>query len=861
MSPVAEGPAETSGEVLDATPKSRRFGLASRLALAFAGAVLMIALAAFVAWRLLTGIGEQQKVLADHDLPRLSKAFRVADQSARIVAKAPEFVSIETEDERALVRGELDQLDVRLTLLIQEMKDAPARKNFSQDSLIETLFGWLGQADDKHLSDDESVADKNMLRTLDDFSWGMTATLDQLDELASERIALDISLRELSFDASHESRRMNRRLAVLRDDLFFFLQTGWSTLDDAAPAPEGERSSPAVTTLADTYSDIAVYATRAASVLTEAAGIPSPGILAPMHDRFDAAMENLRRANRSLSGTENALLLEKPIKGFDRLALGYNGVFATRQRLFAAREREQVLLTEAREIAISVAAAADALVKNAEGKAQAAADHSEHTVKLGVKVLLGLIALAAIAAFLIGWIYIGQGIVRRVQLLSAAMRRMAAGDMDTPAPVSGDDEITDMAESLEVFRQHAREVARLNTVEQLAEELQAQNEILEDTLTKLGLAEAETKALARFPEENPNPVLRLSSDRTVLYANSAARAVPGMTRPGMRAANEIGEAATQAFISGGSALITFETGARAFMLTAAAVPGENYINIYGREITEERRAQAQIMAQEKMASLGQLTAGIAHEIKNPLNFVNNFAKLSNELLEDLTAEVDRVKDAIEADAREEIVVIVEDLTLNLSRIEEHGRRADSIVRGMLDHSRKESGEAQEVDVNKLVSDFVDLAYHGLRGQDTSFNSAIDKTFDPDAGILEASAQDLSRVILNIANNAFQATHEYKQKEGDAYAPSLIVTTKSLGADGVEIRIRDNGPGMPDDVKSKIFEPFFTTKATGEGTGLGLSMTYDIVAQMHGGSLDVETALGEGACFIIRLPRKMPAQAV
>ncbi len=847
-------------EALTDAPKTRRFGLASRMALAFAGAVLMIALAAFVAWRLLTGIGEQQKVLADHDLPRLSKAFRVADQSARIVAKAPEFVSIETEDERAIVRGELDELDVKLTLLIQEMANAKPRKAVGAGGLMNTLFGWLGDEGVAVSADARTEADKRMLQTLDDFSWRMTATLDQLDDLASERILLDQTLAQLAFKASHQSRRMNRRLAALRDDLFFYLQTGWSTLDDAAPAPEGERTSPTLTTLAETYSDLAVYATRSASALTEAAGAPTPGLLAPMRDRFDAAMENLRRVNKDLSETEDPKLLLKPINGFAALADGYNGIFESRERFFAAREREQELLAEAREVAISVAGAADALVQDAEAAARAAADHAEHTVELGVKVLLGLIALAAIAAVLIGWIYIGRGIVKRVQLLSAAMRRMAAGDMDTPAPVSGDDEITDMAESLEVFRQHAREAARLNTVEQLAEELQAQNETLEDTLAKLEVAEAETKALARFPEENPNPVMRLSPDRTVLYANSAARAVPGMTRPGMRAAADIGQAASQAFISGGSALITFETGARAFALTAAAVPGENYINIYGREITEERRAQAQIMAQEKMASLGQLTAGIAHEIKNPLNFVNNFAKLSNELLEDLTAEVDRVKDAVDEDAREEIVAIVGDLTLNLTRIGEHGRRADSIVRGMLDHSRKESGEAQEVDVNKLVSDFVDLAYHGLRGQDTSFNSAIDKVLDADIGMIEASAQDLSRVILNIANNAFQATHAYKQKQGDTYAPSLTATTKSLGADGVEIRIQDNGPGMPDEVKAKIFEPFFTTKPTGEGTGLGLSMTYDVVAQMHGGSLEVETAPGEGACFIITLPRKMPAQA-
>jgi len=360
------------------------------------------------------------------------------------------------------------------------------------------------------------------------------------------------------------------------------------------------------------------------------------------------------------------------------------------------------------------------------------------------------------------------------------MRRMAGGDLDTPAPVSGADEITDMSESLEVFRRYAQDAQRLDVAEQLASELQSKNDELLDAMARAEEAEAETRALARFPEDNPNPVIRMSADRTVLYSNSAARAPEGMILPGMRAAEPIAEAAIQAFLNGRPVQVVYETGERAFLLTAAAVSGENYINIYGRAITEERKARAQIMAQEKMASLGQLTAGIAHEIKNPLNFVNNFSKLSTELMEDLLAEVDRAKANIDEDVREEIEAIVEDLTTNLTRIGEHGRRADSIVRGMLDHSRKESGDAQTIEINKLVSDFVDLAFHGLRGQDRSFNSAVEKEFDPEAGEIEVAAQDLSRVILNIANNAFQATHAHKQEQGDAYEPSFVARTRSLG---------------------------------------------------------------------------------
>ncbi|MDH3215362.1 MAG: ATP-binding protein [Candidatus Krumholzibacteria bacterium] len=265
------------------------------------------------------------------------------------------------------------------------------------------------------------------------------------------------------------------------------------------------------------------------------------------------------------------------------------------------------------------------------------------------------------------------------------------------------------------------------------------------------------------------------------------------------------------------------------------------------------RTQQQLIVQEKLASLGALTAGIAHEIKNPLNFVNNFAELSTELVHDLREDIDKHKDAIGADTRENIEDILRVLESNVTKINEHGKRADSIVRGMLLHSRGQKGDRQDTDVNGLLDEYVNLAYHGMRAVDAAFNIKIEKDYDSTIEKLEVIPQDLSRVFLNIINNACYATHEKKQKAKNEYSPTLSLRTRNLG-DKVEIRIRDNGPGIPREVRDKIFNPFFTTKPTGMGTGLGLSLSYDIIVQEHKGDLKVETEDGQFTEFVISLPK-------
>src|SRR5450631_1357138 len=274
-------------------------------------------------------------------------------------------------------------------------------------------------------------------------------------------------------------------------------------------------------------------------------------------------------------------------------------------------------------------------------------------------------------------------------------------------------------------------------------------------------------------------------------------------------------------------------------------------------LDELRTAQDRLVQTEKLASLGQLTAGIAHEIKNPLNFVNNFSALSAELIDELN---DVLKPAaLDDKMREEIDELTHMLKGNLEKVVQHGKRADSIVKNMLLHSREGSGEHRPVDINTIVEESLNLAYHGARAERSGFNITLRRDLDPEAGLIDLYPQEITRVFLNLISNGFYAATKRKEAGDETFEPTLSATTKSLG-NTVEIRIRDNGTGIPLEVKEKMFNPFFTTKPAGEGTGLGLSMSHDIVVKQHGGKIDVDTMPGVFTEFIITLPRTAAAQA-
>jgi signal transduction histidine kinase len=263
-----------------------------------------------------------------------------------------------------------------------------------------------------------------------------------------------------------------------------------------------------------------------------------------------------------------------------------------------------------------------------------------------------------------------------------------------------------------------------------------------------------------------------------------------------------------------------------------------------KTLTDLKQTQQQLVQSEKMASLGELTAGIAHEIQNPLNFVNNFSEVSVELIEEMYEELAK------GDLKE-AMAIAEDVKQNLDKITHHGKRADGIVKGMLQHSRSSSGQKEPTDINVLADEYLRLAYHGLRAKDKSFNATLKTDFEENIGNINIIPQDVGRVILNLIMNAFYVVGEKKKQLQDGFEPKISVSTKKINGK-VEIKVTDNGNGIPKKVLAKIFQPFFTTKPTGQGTGLGLSLSYDII-KAHRGEISVKSKVGEGTTFTITLP--------
>lgn len=407
-------------------------------------------------------------------------------------------------------------------------------------------------------------------------------------------------------------------------------------------------------------------------------------------------------------------------------------------------------------------------------------------------------------------------------------------------------------------------------------------------------AAEEIARLASFPRENPNPVMACGADGTLVYMNPATEELAARQGVETAALLPVHHAATaaQCIETGDGCEVEYTCGESTFLVRYHPVETSNLVHIYLRDISARKRAeqvlrdysatlerdvaertvelrrksddlqaaledlrntQDQLIMNEKMASLGGLTAGIAHEIKNPLNFVNNFAELSVEITDELEEELQARSANLPPEVRGLVEELLGGLRQNAQKIQEHGARADSIVQSMLLHSRGVAGVRSETDVNAMLDEYVRLAYHGMRGRDRLFNIAIEEDYAENLPLVEVVPQDVSRALLNILNNAcYAATHRVNPPPD--HQPALFVSSREAG-DSVEIRIRDNGDGIPPEDRDSIFVPFYTTKPAGEGTGLGLSISYDIIVQEHGGSLQVESEPGEFTEFVVRLPKQ------
>ena len=517
-------------------------------------------------------------------------------------------------------------------------------------------------------------------------------------------------------------------------------------------------------------------ANLAVLLLDEVLVLADRQFLTPLEERFQSAVRNFIQAYAKLPDSMQNDLLEENLTRLDEIGEGPEGVIKLRKEALLRLEQEQETLAQARTTSESLVSEVNNLVAQINEEAIQSSEASRVAAQTGIFLLILLNVFGTIGAFALGSFFVRRYLVRRLTGLASAMREMASGDLEVPVQVEGthivkpmkgsakyltrnikyliwNDEVTDMARALEVFRRYAHEVQRLNLVEKLAEELDAKNENLEQALENL------------------------------------------------------------------------------------------------------KAAQEQVIAEQKLSSLGQLTAGVAHEIKNPLNFVSNFANVSIEMADEID---DLMKKQDDLDL-EEIRSILDDLRTSLGKIKEHGKRADNIVRSMLEHSRSKEGEWRKTNLNALLKQYVELSYHALRAEDNSFNAEMKEDLDPNMEEIVVVPQDICRVFLNLVNNAFQAMNEKQKQVGSDYLPELSISSRQL-EDRVEFCIRDNGPGISDDMRDKIFEPFVTTKEPGKGTGLGLSLTTDILLR-HAGSIHVDTEVGHYTEMRILLPLEPPAEAL
>ena len=704
-----------------------RYQISTQLLLGIWGAVALTVAAGLVGWFSFNRVGDEQSRVNEGSVPELAAAFGVADYSSTLVAAAPRLTTAPTPEDVARVAASIEEaygaLEAQLAVLER------------------------GAAEDERVQRIRAHAD-SLIANIE----AIEADMAQFFDLSERSAALRLELAELRF-------RLDSVVIPAIDDQFFYAMTGYRSLGEP-PAPRNEHFSETEFSSYRRLAEMQADASIAEQLLASASILSEPALLEALRERFEAAA---RRIQRNLAALESDALRAEVAPVFDQLlelGVGEETGFDLLASELQLIQQQRDLLASNQEITVDLIAEVNGLVSTAEASVEEATSASTQAIFTGRVLLLAISAVSVTGAVLIAWLFVGRFISSRLQQLSDWMRRLAGGDLETTVELSGRDEIAEMAAALEVFRQHALEIQRLNLVEKLANELQSKNDQLETALGDL------------------------------------------------------------------------------------------------------QRAQDQIVSQQKLAALGELTAGVAHEIKNPLNFVKNFSEVSGELIEELSEILDEGGETLSADDRELIQEISSDLTDNLERIRSHGDRANHIVHDMLMMGRG-AGDRQSTDINRLLDEHARLAYHSARATDTDFQLDLKQDLDPEVGELEVVPQDLGRVFLNMVSNACYATDEKRRgggnSDGETYWPTLWLASRR-GAEHIEVKIKDNGMGMPPDVIEKIFNPFFTTKPTDQGTGLGLAISNDIVRQ-HGGTIRVESEPGEFTEMTIEIPLKPPAAAL
>ncbi len=738
-------PLQMKSAVIEEADTGRQFrvGVGARLYFLLFGAVVLMGGATVLAYFTFNETLQHEIRLAEYSMPNLINSVDVARKSAVVVNGAFRLVSASSKKEHAAVVEATAREVASLENTILELE---ARSAFGEQTrLIRSNLEELG----KHL--------------------------DVIKQSSARRLEIDRALHVFIDELGETTRRVERLLVQAIDDQAFYLVSGLRQLDDKVDSIRKRASEDELTAYRNLIT-VNQSSNLAVLLLDEVLVLADRQFLTPLEERFQSAVRNFTQAYAKLPESMQNDLLEENLTRLDQIGEGPEGVIKLRMEALLRLEQEQDTLAKARATSESLVSEVNHLVEQINEEAIQSSEASRAAAQTGILLLILLNVFVTIGAFALGSFFVRRYLVRRLTGLASAMREMASGDLEVPVQVEGtriakpvkgsanylaqniqyliwNDEVTDMARALEVFRRYAHEVQRLNLVEKLAEELDAKNENLEHALENL------------------------------------------------------------------------------------------------------KAAQEQVVAEQKLASLGQLTAGVAHEIKNPLNFVNNFANVSIEMADEID---DLMKQQDNLDL-EEIRSILDELRTSLGKIKEHGNRADNIVRSMLEHSQTKEGEWRKTNLNALLKQYVDLSYHALRAEDDTFNAEMKEDLDPNMEEIVVVPQDICRVFLNLVTNAFQAMNEKHKKVGGDYLPTLSISSRQL-EDHVEFSIRDNGPGIPDDVRDKIFEPFVTTKEPGKGTGLGLSLTTDILLR-HAGSIHVDTEVGHYTEMRISLPLEPPAEAL
>ncbi len=703
-----------------------RFRISTQLYVVIGGAVAMTVAASLVGWFSFNQVGEVQSRVNEGSVPELEAAFGIAQHSNTLVTAAPRLTSAANardlgevaaliENAHSALEGEVDTLEERGT-----GDDRVQRIREHANSLVLNIHN-------------------------------VTDSMDEIFIVTEQRDALRDQLTTVN-------TRLDATVVPAVDNQYFYTITGYRNPGEPPAIPQFYFTEDEVS-LYRSLAEVQADANVATQLLVSVFSLSEAPLIEPLRERFEAIASRIDRRVDSLQDNQVRAVLIPIFTWLFDLGMGEGNGFDLRARELELLQSQQSLLATNRNIAVELVDEVDGLVNAAHLSVQAATEASTQAILTGRTLLLAITAISVAAAMLISWQFVWRILLRRLGMLSDWMRRMARGDLEAQVEIGGRDEVADMAAALEVFRQHALEIQRLNLVEQLAQELQGKNEELESVLADL------------------------------------------------------------------------------------------------------QRAQDQIVMREKLAALGELTAGVAHEIRNPLNFVNNFSEVSAELLQELNEILEEGGETLNEEQRGLIQDISQDLSSNLERIRTHGSRANRIVHDMLMMGRG-SGEHRSTDINGLVDEYSKLAYHSARATNTEFQIDLQQDFDPDVGELDVIPQDLGRVFLNMVSNSCHATHEKRIARVEAgngsevYFPTVWLTTRR-NEEQIEVRIRDNGSGIPDDVIDKIFNPFFTTKPTDQGTGLGLAISSDIIRQ-HGGAIRATSEPGEYTEMIIDLPLVMVA---